>query len=92
MSKFLFILLLLPLTGYAHPGVGIVKDSKGNIYYTDLKQVWKITNGKRAVVVPDVHTHELYIDVNDNLFGEGGYYDDQADKFIIYGCTDQMDK
>jgi hypothetical protein len=84
MSKFLFILLLLPLTGYAHPGVGIVKDSKGNIYYTDLKQVWKITNGKRAVVVPDVHTHELYIDVNDNLFGEGGYYDDQADKFYHY--------
>lgn len=76
--------MLSPLTGYTHPGVGIVKDSKGNIYYTDLKQVWKITKGKSTIVVPDVHTHELYIDQNDNLYGEGGYYDDKTNKFYHY--------
>jgi hypothetical protein len=39
----------------AHPGVGIVMDSHGNIFYTDLKQVWKIdTHGKQTVVVPRV--------------------------------------
>jgi hypothetical protein len=68
----------------AHPGIGIVKDSKGNIFYTDLKQVWKITNGKKTIVVPNVHTHELHIDKSDNLYGEGGYYDSQANKFYHY--------
>ena len=36
------------------------------------------------MIVPDVHTHELHIDKNDDLFGEGGYYDDKADKFYHY--------
>lgn len=80
----LFLLLLLPFIGQAHPGVGIVRDSKGNIYYTDLHRVWKITNSSKTVVVPDVHTHELYIDKYDNLYGEGGYYDDHAVKFYHY--------
>ena len=26
----------------AHPSVSILMDSKGNVYYSDLKQVWKI--------------------------------------------------
>ncbi|MBS1544887.1 MAG: hypothetical protein JST14_14725 [Bacteroidetes bacterium] len=34
-------LLLLQLA-HAHPGIGIVQDSRGNIYYTDLKQVLKL--------------------------------------------------
>ncbi len=93
MIRILFILFLLPSIGLAHPGVGIVKDSKGNIYYTDLKQVWKIANGKKTVVVPNVHTHELYFDKNDNFYGEGGYYDARLKNFIIiYGCMDQMEK
>src|SRR5688572_22134378 len=84
MTNLFFFLLLLPFTGQAHPGIGIVKDSKGNIYYTDLKQVWKITNGHKTVIVPNVHTHELYIDKNDNLYGEGGYYDGPTEKFYHY--------
>ena len=84
MRKLLFFVFLFPFLVEAHPGVGIVKDSKGNIYYTDLKQVWKITNGKKIVIVPNVHTHELYVDQSDNLYGEGGYYDDKAVKFFHY--------
>lgn len=69
------VLLLLPLVFLtpvaAHPGIGIVQDSRGNVYFTDLKQVWKITpDGKQSVAVAAVHTHELYLDADDNLFGE----------------------
>ncbi len=84
MKNLLLFIILLPLSGWAHPGIGIVKDSKGNIYYTDLKQVWKVRNGNKTVVVPNVHTHELYVDRNDNLYGEGGYYDGKANKFYHY--------
>ena len=74
--KFLF---LLSFAVAAHPGIGIVQDSKGNIYYTDLKQVWKISlDGRKATVVPGVHTHELYIDVNDNLYGEHLWYNGES--------------
>ncbi len=80
----IMLVLVIPMWLFAHPGIGIVKDSKGNIYYTDLHQVWKIRAGVKTIVVPDVHTHELYIDQNDNLFGEGGYYDSQTNKFYHY--------
>jgi hypothetical protein len=62
----------------AHPGIAIVKDSKGNIFYSDLRHVWKISNGKKSVAVPDVHTHELYMDTGDNLYGEHVIYEDNA--------------
>lgn len=84
MRNLFLLLLFLPSIAQAHPGVGIVKDSKGTIYFTDLHQVWKIINGKKSVAVPNVHTHELYVDKNDNLYGEGGYYDDKAVKFYHY--------
>lgn len=75
----ILVLLLLPLQMMAHPGVGIVEDSRGNVYYTDLKQVWQITpGGKKSVVVKNVHTHELYIDENDNLYGEHLWYEGEA--------------
>ena len=76
ISNFLF---LIPFTISAHPGIGIVKDSKGNIYYTDLKQVWKISSdGSKTAVVTGVHTHELYIDVHDNLYGEHLWYNGES--------------
>ena len=76
LSNFLF---LISIFGIAHPGIGIVKDSKGNILYTDLKQVWKITpDGNKTIVVSGVHTHELYIDEQDNLFGEHLWYNGEA--------------
>jgi hypothetical protein len=84
MKNFLIALLLLPLISRAHPGVGIVKDSKGTIFYTDLQQVWKIEKGVRSVAVPGVHTHELWVDRNDALHGEGGYYDSGSEKFYHY--------
>jgi len=81
MKKLLisYFLLLISLAITAHPGIGIVKDSKGNIYYTDLKQVWKISlDGNKSAVVPGVHTHELYIDEQDNLYGEHLWYNGES--------------
>lgn len=59
----------------ADPGVGIVMDSKGNLFYTDLKQVWMIKpDGSKVIAVANVHTHELYIDAEDRLYGEHLWY------------------
>ena len=66
----------------AHPGWGIVVDSKGNVFYTDLKQVWKIEpSGKKSVAVADVHTHELRLDAQDNLYGEHLWYQAEGEKW-----------
>ncbi len=77
------VLVTLVLAGmssvYAHPAVGIVMDSQGNIYYSDLKHVWKLSpGGKKSIAVRKVHTHELYIDTNDNLYGEHLWYEGEA--------------
>src|SRR5574342_736257 len=70
-----YFILLPTCVLYAHTGIDIAKDSKGNIYYTDLKQVWKISpNGKKTIVVSGVHTHELYVDQQGNLYGEHLWY------------------
>lgn len=75
----LSFLLLSATPAFAHPGVGIVRDSKGAIYYTDLEQVWKVApDGSKTVAVPGVHTHELWIDAQDNLYGEHLWYDGEA--------------
>jgi len=84
MIRKLLILLLFPVLAQAHPGIGIVIDSKGNIYYSDLQRVWKLSNGTRTVVIPNVHTHELYIDQHDNLFGSDEEFDSSRDRFYHY--------
>jgi sugar lactone lactonase YvrE len=73
--------LLAGTEARAHPGVGIVMDSRGNVYYTDLAQVWKISpSGAKSVAVHGVHTHELYVDAKDNLYGEHLWYEGDATK------------
>jgi len=82
--KKLFILIFISVSGFAHPGVGIVHNSKGEIFYSDLAKVWKISaDGKtKRIVVPNVHTHELHIDSNDNLYGEHLWYEgEKTDKW-----------
>lgn len=71
-----FAFLFCGRTASAHPGVGIVSDSRGNVFFTDLAQVWRIApDGKKSVVVPKVHTHELVLDADDNLYGEHLWYE-----------------
>jgi len=84
--KKIITILLLPFFAIAHPGIGIVKDMKGNIYYTDLEHVWKrLANGKKEIAVRGVHTHDLFMDANDNLFGQHSwYYGEAQDKWGHY--------
>jgi len=76
----LFALLTsIAATTAAHPGIGIVMNSRGNVYYTDLKSVWRVApDGSRKVVVAGVHTHELCLDAEDNLYGEHLWYEGDA--------------
>lgn len=65
----------------AHPGVGIVEDSAGNVFYTDLEKVWRIApDGTKSVAVSGVHTHELCLDAEDTLYGEHLWYEGDATK------------
>jgi len=76
-------LLLIPASAAAHPGVGIVQDAHGNVFYTDLTQVWKIApDGRKTVAVPNVHTHELCLDLAGNLYGEHLWFDSGRDKWF----------
>jgi hypothetical protein len=63
----------------ADPGVGMVIDSGGNVFYTDLERVWRISaDGKKTVAVAGVHTHELHLDPQGNLYGEHLWYEGEA--------------
>ncbi|MDB5234656.1 MAG: hypothetical protein JWR44_1649 [Hymenobacter sp.] len=68
----LSLALLLPLaSARAHPGWGIVLDRQGNVYYTDLENVWRVdAAGRKTIAVAHVHTHELAFDQAGNLYGE----------------------
>lgn len=74
-------LLLCAGGALAHPGVGIVRMKAGVVYYTDLARVLRIgPDGKTSVAVDRVHTHELYLDADENLFGEHLWYEGDATK------------
>jgi hypothetical protein len=74
------VLVLAASPAQAHPGVGIVMDRQGNVYYTDLTQVWRIgTDGRKTVVVRNVHTHELWVDPDGTLYGEHLWYNGERE-------------
>ena len=78
----LVFLLALPQLAAAHPGWGIVVDSRGSVYFTDLERVWKIdAEGRATVFIEDVHTHDLYIDDADTLYGEHEWYEESTGTF-----------
>lgn len=73
-----FLIALLGVTPplRAHPAVSVVRDSRGNIFYSDISRVWRLTpDGAHTVFIPGVHTHELALDAQDRLSGEHLWYD-----------------
>lgn len=69
----------------AHPGVGIVQDRQGNVFYTDLAHVWRLApDGGKTIAVTNVHTHELRLDSAGNLYGEHLWYDGDTRKWGHY--------
>lgn len=51
-------------------------DAEGNVFYSDLHRVMMIApDGRRQIAVPNVHTHELYLDSHGNLYGDHVWYE-----------------
>src|SRR6185436_10815719 len=74
-------LLLFATSLFGHPPVTVAIDSRGSVYYSDLEQVWRIApDGTKSVAVPNVHTHELFLDAQGNLYGEHLWYEGDATK------------
>lgn len=54
------LFLFLSLSASAHPSVGLVITPNGDVFYSDLERVWRVTpNGQKSVAIPDIHAHEL---------------------------------
>ena len=72
----LILLLATPSTAAAHPSVSVVMDRQGNVFYSDLSNVWIVRpSGIKSIAVPNVHSHELYVDGAGNLYGEHLWYE-----------------
>jgi streptogramin lyase len=55
----------------AHPAIGIVMDPAGAVFYSDAVHVWRVDpDGTKTIAVRDVHTHELWVDAEGNVYGE----------------------
>jgi len=79
MRTLIACLLFTAASAFAHPSVSVVIDSRGNVYYSDLTQIWRIApDGTRAIAVPHVHSHELYLDAADTLYGENVWYNGET--------------
>jgi hypothetical protein len=75
LRRLLISIVVLSAAALAHPSVSIVIDSKGNVFYSDLEQVWRLDpQGNKTVAVAKVHTHELWLDSSDALYGEHLWY------------------
>jgi sugar lactone lactonase YvrE len=88
MNRFFYGCIALFILGniYAHPGIGLVYDGQRYIYYTDLTHVWRLDTetGEKQIAIENVHTHELHLDKDGNLFGEHYWYVESEQKFKNY--------
>ncbi|KAA0256411.1 hypothetical protein FBQ97_09675 [Acidobacteria bacterium ACD] len=77
-----FLLLVVSLWASpspAHPPVAVVRDGRGNVFYSDLKRVFRVApDGTKSVAVEGVHTHELLLDAAGTLHGEHLWYEGDA--------------
>lgn len=69
----------------AHPSWGIAVDHQGQVYFSDLKTVWKI-DARGGVSVfresADRHTHELNVDEAGNVYGADNSYEPSTKRFF----------
>ena len=78
----LILFFLSPLALLGHPSWGILIDQSGNILFSDLEHVWQISpDGKLTKRLPDVHTHNLFLDQNGSLFGSDSKYYEPRDEW-----------
>ena len=77
LSAASFVLLGSAISAAAHPGWGIVVDSKGHIFFTDIGNltIWELRpDGSLEAAVTGVWTHHLFLDDQDNLYYEREEY------------------
>jgi hypothetical protein len=63
-----------------------VYDGKNTIYYSDLNHIWKLdTNTGLAIIYKEnIHSHQLFLDKQGNLYGEHYWYLEPEGKFQNY--------
>src|SRR5918997_3763310 len=79
------ICILSTAKAQAHPAWGIAVDPHGQVYFSDLKTIWKIdAHGKLSVfrAEGDWHTHDLNIDQAGNLYGADNSYEPATRRFF----------
>lgn len=79
------LLVLAAAEAAAHPSWGIAVDREGQVYFSDLKTVWKIdARGGLSVLRAegDRHTHDLNTDEAGNLYGADNSYDPATQRFF----------
>src|SRR4029077_13036639 len=61
----------------AHPGWGIVIDPAGRVIFGDVdtNTIWRIEDGRTVALATGLHSHDLYLDAQGNLWGEHAAYD-----------------
>ncbi len=80
------LLIFFPATTQAHPASGIVVDSAGNIYFSDLETIWEFDTHRKLTVFRKGergrHVHELAIDEQDNVYGADVSYNPATEGWI----------
>jgi hypothetical protein len=70
----------------AHPPYGLVSDKAGNVYFSDLETVWRIsTDGRLSVFrprVPETHVHALAVAPDGAITGYQNNYDPATKRFF----------
>lgn len=76
--------VLLPARAQAHPAWGIAVDRQGQVYFSDLKTIWKIdAQGELSIFrAGKDHTHDLNVDDAGNLYGAENSYDPATERFF----------
>lgn len=80
-----FLILASSLSSSGHPGISIVCDDQGNVYFTDLEHVWRIDpSGDVSIAVKNIHTHQLLLDEIGSIHGEHVWYIENGDLWAHY--------
>ncbi|MCA1578679.1 MAG: hypothetical protein LC794_15100 [Acidobacteria bacterium] len=83
--SFVAVTALFSARVHAHPAWGIAVDPQGQVYFSDLKTIWKIDAHRKLSVFRaegDRHTHDLNIDQAGNLYGADNSYEPATRRFF----------
>jgi hypothetical protein len=70
---------------HAHPPYGLATDARGNIYFSDLEAVWRLTPAGRLELFRarsgDTHVHEVVVAPDGAVEGDLNHYDPATGRF-----------